>query len=115
MADDLDGVIESTGMARRTFMRRLVTGAVFAMPVVASFAMAAMEAASALLTTAIPGRLWAARTKPSDRQPEPAVRPPVAVRQPEPDRAVRAARRLATIRPRSLRCGALPQGPGSRH
>jgi hypothetical protein len=47
MADELDGVIDSTDMVRRTFMRRLVTGTVFAAPVVASFAMAGVEAASA--------------------------------------------------------------------
>ncbi len=47
MADDLEGVIEETGMGRRTFMRRLVTGTVFAAPVVASFAMGGIDAASA--------------------------------------------------------------------
>jgi hypothetical protein len=47
MADDLDGVIEQTGMGRRTFMRRLVTGTVFAVPVVASFAMGGIDAAAA--------------------------------------------------------------------
>jgi hypothetical protein len=47
MADDLDGVIEETGMGRRTFMRRLVTGTVFAVPVVASFAMGGIDAAAA--------------------------------------------------------------------
>ncbi|MGD1051010.1 MAG: hypothetical protein ABR947_08070 [Solirubrobacteraceae bacterium] len=55
MADDLDGVIDSTGMARRTFMRRLVTGTVFATPVVASFAMAGVEAASAAAHDRYPG------------------------------------------------------------
>lgn len=47
MADDLDRVVNETGMGRRTFVRRLVTGAVFATPVVASFAMGGVEAASA--------------------------------------------------------------------
>ena len=47
MADDLDGVIGQTGMGRRTFMRRLVTGTVFAAPVVASFAMGGIDAATA--------------------------------------------------------------------
>lgn len=55
MADDLDGVIEETGMARRTFMRRLVTGSVFAVPVVASFAMSGIEAASASAKGQYPG------------------------------------------------------------
>jgi hypothetical protein len=55
MADELDGVIDSTGMVRRTFMRRLVTGTVFATPVVASFAMAGVEAASAAAHDHYPG------------------------------------------------------------
>ena len=55
MADELDGVIDSTGMVRRTFMRRLVTGTVFATPVVASFAMAGVEAASAAAHGHYPG------------------------------------------------------------
>ncbi len=55
MADELDGVIDSTGMVRRTFMRRLVTGTVFATPVVASFAMAGVEAASAAAHDRYPG------------------------------------------------------------
>jgi hypothetical protein len=46
MTDELDGVISETGIVRRTFMRRLVTGTVFAAPVVASFAMGGIEAAS---------------------------------------------------------------------
>jgi hypothetical protein len=55
MADDLDGVLGSTEMVRRTFMRRLVTGTVFAAPVVASFAMAGVEAASAAAHDRYPG------------------------------------------------------------
>jgi hypothetical protein len=55
MADELDGVIDSTGMVRRTFMRRLVTGTAFAAPVVASFAMAGVEAASAAAHDHYPG------------------------------------------------------------
>jgi hypothetical protein len=55
MADELDGVIDSTGIVRRTFMRRLVTGTVFATPVVASFAMAGVEAASAAAHDHYPG------------------------------------------------------------
>jgi hypothetical protein len=55
MADELDGVIDSTGMVRRTFVRRLVTGTVFATPVVASFAMAGVEAASAAAHDRHPG------------------------------------------------------------
>jgi hypothetical protein len=55
MADELDGVIDSTDMVRRTFMRRLVTGTVFAAPVVASFAMAGVEAASAAAHDRYPG------------------------------------------------------------
>jgi hypothetical protein len=55
MADELDGVIDSTGMVRRTFMRRLVTGTAFAAPVVASFAMAGVEAASAAAHGRYPG------------------------------------------------------------
>jgi hypothetical protein len=47
MADELDRVVNETGMERRTFMRRLITGTVFAAPVVASFAMGGIDAASA--------------------------------------------------------------------
>jgi hypothetical protein len=55
MADELDGVVDSTGMVRRSFVRRLVTGTVFAVPVVSSFAMAGVEAASASAHGRYPG------------------------------------------------------------
>jgi hypothetical protein len=52
MGDDLDGVIESAGHDRRTFLRRLVVGSAFAVPVVSSFSMSGIQAVYAQTPTA---------------------------------------------------------------
>ena len=52
MGDDLDRVIESAGHDRRTFLRRLVVGSAFAVPVVSSFSMAGIQAVYAQTPTA---------------------------------------------------------------
>jgi hypothetical protein len=52
MDDDLDRVIESAGHDRRTFLRRLVVGSAFAVPVVASFSMSGIQAVYAQTPTA---------------------------------------------------------------
>jgi hypothetical protein len=46
MADDLDRVVEEAGIGRRTFLRRMLVGTAFATPVVASFAMSGIAAAT---------------------------------------------------------------------
>jgi hypothetical protein len=46
MVDDLDYVVNEAGMGRRAFLRRMLVGSAFATPVVASFAMTGVAAAS---------------------------------------------------------------------
>ena len=46
MADELDRVVEEAGIGRRAFLRRMLVGTAFATPVVASFAMGGVAAAS---------------------------------------------------------------------
>jgi hypothetical protein len=64
MGDDLDGVIESAGHDRRTFLRRLVVGSAFAVPIVSSFSMAGIQAVYAQTPTAS-----GQRTAPSSTTP----------------------------------------------
>ena len=47
MADEFDQVFDGEPSDRRTFLRRLVIGTVFAVPVVSSFSMAGISAAYA--------------------------------------------------------------------
>ena len=46
MADELDRVVEEAGIGRGAFLRRMLVGTAFATPVVASFAMGGVAAAS---------------------------------------------------------------------
>jgi hypothetical protein len=46
MADELERVVEETGIGRRTFLRRMLIGTAFATPVVASFAMGGVASAA---------------------------------------------------------------------
>ena len=47
MSDDFDSVINQVSHDRRTFLRRLIIGTAFAVPIVSSFSMAGIEAAYA--------------------------------------------------------------------
>jgi hypothetical protein len=47
VSDDLERAISETAYGRRTFLRRLVVGSAFAVPVVSSFSMAGVNAVSA--------------------------------------------------------------------
>jgi hypothetical protein len=44
MSDDLDAVINQTSHDRRTFLRRLIIGTAFAVPIVSSFSMTGIQA-----------------------------------------------------------------------
>jgi hypothetical protein len=50
VSDDLERAISETAYGRRTFLRRLVVGSAFAVPVVSSFSMAGINAVSANAT-----------------------------------------------------------------
>jgi hypothetical protein len=47
VSEDLERAISETAYGRRTFLRRLVVGSAFAVPVVSSFSMAGVNAVSA--------------------------------------------------------------------
>ena len=47
MPEDLEGALESVGNDRRAFLKKMVVGTAFAVPVVSSFSMAGVQAAFA--------------------------------------------------------------------
>jgi hypothetical protein len=56
MSEDLDRAAESVGDDRRAFLKKMVVGSAFAVPVVSSFSMAGVQAAFAQTPPLSPGR-----------------------------------------------------------
>ena len=53
MSEELEQAMDQTTYGRRSFLRRLVVGSAFAVPVVSSFSMAGIRAASAQATPTV--------------------------------------------------------------
>jgi hypothetical protein len=71
MSEDLDRAAESVGDDRRAFLKKMVVGSAFAVPIVSSFSMAGVQAAFAQTPPLSPGRPGTGGTTPETGETTP--------------------------------------------
>jgi hypothetical protein len=69
MSEDLERVVDSVGDDRRAFLKKMVVGTAFAVPVVSSFSMAGIQAAFAQTPAVSPRQTTPAPTTPGETTP----------------------------------------------